>query len=27
VLEPFFSAIRRLFTVAAMIFLKGFPVF
>lgn len=27
VMEPFFSAMRRLFTVAAMIFLKGFPVF
>ena len=27
VLEPFFSALRRLLIVAAMIFLKGFPVF
>jgi hypothetical protein len=27
VLEPFFSALRRLFLITAMIFLKGFPVF
>lgn len=27
VLEPFFSALRRLAIVAAMIFLKDFPMF
>lgn len=27
VLEPFFSAVRRLLMILAAIFLKGFPVF